>query len=63
MPDMTATRAEPMHVETDVLIIGSGGAGMFGEGNTRVWDLLRGWLDDYFPAAAAARKVAARAGH
>src|SRR5215470_16344291 len=29
MPDMTATRAEPMHVETDVLIIGSGGAGMY----------------------------------
>ena len=29
MLDMTATRAEPMHVETDVLIIGSGGAGMY----------------------------------
>jgi succinate dehydrogenase / fumarate reductase, flavoprotein subunit len=29
MPDMTATRSEPMHVETDVLIIGSGGAGMY----------------------------------
>jgi len=29
MPDMTTTRAEPMHVETDVLIIGSGGAGMY----------------------------------
>ena len=29
MPDMTATRTEPMHVETDVLIIGSGGAGMY----------------------------------
>ena len=29
MSDMTATRAEPMHVETDVLIIGSGGAGMY----------------------------------
>jgi succinate dehydrogenase flavoprotein subunit len=29
MPDMPATRAEPMHVETDVLVIGSGGAGMY----------------------------------
>src|SRR5262245_23228602 len=29
MPDMTAKRTEPMHVETDVLIIGSGGAGMY----------------------------------
>jgi uncharacterized protein len=33
---------------------------MFGEGNTRVWDLLRGWLAAYFPATAAtAAKVAA----
>src|SRR5262245_28045654 len=29
MPGMTGTRLEPMHVETDVLIIGSGGAGMY----------------------------------
>jgi fermentation-respiration switch protein FrsA (DUF1100 family) len=37
---------------------------MFGEGNTRVWDLLRGWLADYFPATAAApKRVAAAAGH
>src|SRR5215468_8140433 len=37
---------------------------MFGEGNTRVWDLVRGWLGDYFPAAQpAARKVAAAASH
>jgi pimeloyl-ACP methyl ester carboxylesterase len=37
---------------------------MFGESNTRVWDLLRGWLADYFPATATTtRKVAAGAGH
>jgi uncharacterized protein len=37
---------------------------MFGEGNTRIWDLLRGWLAAYFPAtASAARKVAAGAAH
>jgi succinate dehydrogenase/fumarate reductase flavoprotein subunit len=29
MPNMAAKGAEPMHVETDVLIIGSGGAGMY----------------------------------
>src|SRR5215831_1178946 len=29
MPAMTSSAAEPMHVETDVLIIGSGGAGMY----------------------------------
>ena len=29
----------------------------------RVWPRLRGWLEDYFPAMAAAKKVAARAGH
>jgi succinate dehydrogenase / fumarate reductase flavoprotein subunit len=29
MPAMTPSAAEPMHVETDVLIIGSGGAGMY----------------------------------
>src|SRR5499427_7201279 len=33
---------------------------MFAEGNVRIWDLLRGWLADYFPATqAATRKVAA----
>jgi uncharacterized protein len=36
---------------------------MFGEGNTRVWDLVRNWLADYFPAAAAAEKKRAAAGH
>src|SRR5205823_14904803 len=29
MPAMIPIAAEPMHVETDVLIIGSGGAGMY----------------------------------
>ena len=32
---------------------------MFGEGNSRVWHLLRGWLAAYFPAVAAAEKRAA----
>jgi uncharacterized protein len=33
---------------------------MFGENNTRVWNLVRDWLADYFPATqAATRKVAA----
>ena len=36
---------------------------MFGEGNTRVWDLVRNWLADYFPATAAAEKKRAAAGH
>ena len=36
---------------------------MFGEGNSRVWDLLRGWLAEYFPAAAAAPARKAAAGH
>jgi pimeloyl-ACP methyl ester carboxylesterase len=35
---------------------------MFGEGNVRVWDLVRNWLNDYFPAAAAVKQRAA-AGH
>ena len=36
---------------------------MFGEGNVRVWDLVRNWLNDYFPATAAAVKQRAGAGH
>ena len=33
---------------------------MFGESNTRVWNLVRDWLAEYFPATqAATRKVAA----
>ena len=35
---------------------------MFAESNTRVWNLLRGWLGDYFPAMTAVKKVAASAG-
>jgi pimeloyl-ACP methyl ester carboxylesterase len=36
---------------------------MFAEGNARVWDLLRGWLADYFPARMAAPKRAAGMRH
>jgi uncharacterized protein len=36
---------------------------MFAEGNARIWDLLRGWLADYFPATTAKAKVAAGARH
>ena len=36
---------------------------MFGAGNTRIWDLLRGWLGDYFPVAQPATKKVAAAGH
>jgi hypothetical protein len=32
---------------------------MFAESNARIWDLLRGWLADYFPAVAATTKAAA----
>jgi uncharacterized protein len=35
---------------------------MFAEANTRVWDLLRGWLGTYFPALPATAKMAAGAG-
>ena len=36
---------------------------MFGEGNTRIWDLLRGWLADYLPAVGTAVRKRAAAGH
>ena len=36
---------------------------MFAEGNVRIWDLLRGWLADYFPARMAAAKRAAGVRH
>ena len=39
---------------TELHLISDADHFMFGEGNTRVWDLLRGWLGDYFPAAKAA---------
>ena len=32
---------------------------MFAEGNKRVWDLVRNWLNDYFPVIPAARTHAA----
>jgi dipeptidyl aminopeptidase/acylaminoacyl peptidase len=32
---------------------------MFAEGNKRVWDLVRNWLNDYFPVVPAARTHAA----
>ncbi len=44
---------------TELHLISDADHFMFGEGNIRIWDLLRGWLEDYFPAAAATgRKVA-----
>jgi pimeloyl-ACP methyl ester carboxylesterase len=36
---------------------------MVAESNARIWDLLRGWLADYFPATATATKMAAGARH
>src|SRR5262249_28811015 len=36
---------------------------MFAEGNARVWDLLRGWLAEYFPATATTAKRAAAGRH
>jgi uncharacterized protein len=45
---------------TELHLISDADHFMFGESNTRVWDLLRGWLGDYFPATQpAVRKVAA----
>src|SRR5438105_15059334 len=38
---------------TELHLISDADHFMFGEGNTRVWDLLRGWLAEYFPATAA----------
>jgi hypothetical protein len=31
---------------------------MFADGNSRIWDLLRGWLHEYFPAMTTAGKLA-----
>jgi pimeloyl-ACP methyl ester carboxylesterase len=47
---------------TEMHLISDADHFMFGEGNSRVWDLLRGWLGEYFPATAAPAKKAA-AGH
>ena len=48
---------------TELHLISDADHFMFGEGNTRVWDLLRGWLANYFPATAEVTKVAAAAAH
>ena len=48
---------------TELHLISDADHFMFGEGNTRIWNLLRGWLGDYFPAMTAVKKVAASAGH
>ena len=49
---------------TELHLISDADHFMFGEGNTRIWNLLRGWLGDYFPALApAAKKAAAGASH
>jgi hypothetical protein len=48
---------------TELHLISDADHFMFGEGNTRIWDLLRGWLGDYFPAATAAPRKVAAAGH
>jgi pimeloyl-ACP methyl ester carboxylesterase len=50
---------------TELHLISDADHFMFGEGNVRIWDLLRGWLTNYFPAVEAAgrRKVAAGATH
>jgi hypothetical protein len=48
---------------TELHLISDADHFMFGENNTRVWDLVRNWLAEYFPAAAAQQKRAAAAGH
>ena len=48
---------------TELHLISDADHFMFGEGNSRVWNLLRGWLGDYLPATAAAKKVAAAMHH
>ncbi len=53
---------------TELHLISDADHFMFGEGNTRVWDtrvwdLLRGWLAEYFPATAAIAPKFAAATH
>jgi fermentation-respiration switch protein FrsA (DUF1100 family) len=48
---------------TELHLISNADHFMFGEGNTRVWDLLRGWLSEYFPAVTAIPKRAAQLAH
>ena len=42
---------------TELHLISDADHFMFGEGNTRIWNLLRGWLGDYFPAMTAVKKL------
>jgi uncharacterized protein len=44
---------------TELHLISDADHFMFGENNTRVWNLLRGWLADYFPTTAALKTHAA----
>jgi hypothetical protein len=48
---------------TELHLISDADHFMFAEGNTRVWDLVRAWLAEYFPVAAAANKAAVGAAH
>ena len=48
---------------TELHLISNADHFMFGVGNTRVWDLLRGWLGEYFPAVTAIPKRAAQLAH
>ncbi len=48
---------------TELHLISNADHFMFGEGNTRVWDLLRGWLGEYLPAVTAIPKRAAELAH
>lgn len=48
---------------TELHLISDADHFMFAENNVRVWDLVRNWLNDYFPATAAAVKQRAAAGH
>jgi hypothetical protein len=48
---------------TELHLISNADHFMFGEGDTRVWDLLRGWLGEYFPAVTAIPQRAAELAH
>src|SRR5919109_1331907 len=41
---------------TELHLISDADHFMFGEGNTRIWDLLRGWLGEYFPVSEDRRQ-------
>ena len=44
---------------TELHLISDADHFMFGENNSRVWNLLRGWLSDYFPITASVKTHAA----